>query len=98
MEAAIEAGADDVTATTTATPSSAPSKKSARARPLSKRSSDTPDRVKAIWKPNITTAADEDNAEAIMKLIAALDDDDDVQDVYSNVEVDEATMAKLTAA
>ena len=33
-----------------------------------------------------------------MKLIAALEDDDDVQAVFSNFEVDEAVMAKLTAA
>jgi transcriptional/translational regulatory protein YebC/TACO1 len=33
-----------------------------------------------------------------MKLIAALDDDDDIQDVYSNFEVSDAVMEKLTAA
>jgi transcriptional/translational regulatory protein YebC/TACO1 len=33
-----------------------------------------------------------------MKLIAVLEDDDDVQAVFSNFEVDEATMAKLIAA
>ena len=54
--------------------------------------------VKAVWKPNLTTQVDEDNAQTIMKLIAALDDDEDVQNVFSNFEVDEAVMAKLTAA
>ncbi len=33
-----------------------------------------------------------------MKLIAALDEDDDVQNVYANFEVSEAVLAKLTAA
>jgi transcriptional/translational regulatory protein YebC/TACO1 len=33
-----------------------------------------------------------------MKLIAALEDDDDVQSVFSNFEVEEAVMARLTAA
>jgi transcriptional/translational regulatory protein YebC/TACO1 len=33
-----------------------------------------------------------------MKLVATLDDDDDVQAVFSNFEVDDAVMAKLTAA
>ena len=33
-----------------------------------------------------------------MKLIAALEDDDDVQNVYSNFEVSDAVMEKLTAA
>jgi YebC/PmpR family DNA-binding regulatory protein len=54
--------------------------------------------VKAVWKPNLTTQIDEENAQTIMKLIAALDDDEDVQNVFSNFEVDEAVMAKLTAA
>jgi len=33
-----------------------------------------------------------------MKLISALEDDDDVQNVFSNFEVDEEVMARLTAA
>ena len=54
--------------------------------------------VKAIWKPNLTTQVDEERASTILKLIAALEDDDDVQSVFSNFEVDEATLARLTAA
>jgi transcriptional/translational regulatory protein YebC/TACO1 len=34
--------------------------------------------------------------QTVFKLLAALDDDDDVQNVFSNIDVDEATMAKLT--
>ena len=45
-----------------------------------------------------TTPLDEDNAGTILKLIAALEDDDDVQAVFANFEIDEATMARLTAA
>ena len=54
--------------------------------------------VKAIWKPNLSTQVDEERAGSILKLIAALEDDDDVQAVFSNFEVDEATLARLTAA
>ena len=54
--------------------------------------------VKSIWKPNLTTQVDEDNAQTIMKMIAALDDDEDVQNVYANFEVSEEVMRKLTAA
>jgi YebC/PmpR family DNA-binding regulatory protein len=57
-----------------------------------------PDQVKAVWKPTLTTQVDEERAETILKLIAALEDDDDVQAVFSNFEVDEATLARLTAA
>jgi len=57
-----------------------------------------PASVKAVWKPTLSTQVDEEKAGTILKLIAALDDDDDVQAVFSNFEVDEATLAKLTAA
>lgn len=54
--------------------------------------------VKALWKPMQTTAVDEEKAASVLKLIAALEDDDDVQNVYSNFEVSDAVLAKLTAA
>ncbi len=98
LEAAIEAGADDVVSdaaghlVTTAFDSLG-----TVAQALEKSLGEA-HTVKAVWKPNLTTAVDEDNATSILKLIAALDDDDDVQAVFSNFEVDEAVMAKLTAA
>jgi len=54
--------------------------------------------VKAVWKPRTTAGLDEEKAATLMKLIAALDDDDDIQDVYSNFEVSDDVMEKLTAA
>lgn len=54
--------------------------------------------VKAVWRPQQTTAVDEEKAGSILKLVAALEDDDDVQNVYSNFEVSDAVLAKLTAA
>jgi len=54
--------------------------------------------VKAVWKPNLTTQVDEDNAQTIMKMLAALEDDDDVQNVYANFEISDEVMKKLTAA
>ena len=54
--------------------------------------------VKAIWKPLQTTAVDEEKAASILKLIAGLEEDDDVQSVTSNFEVSDAVMARLTAA
>jgi transcriptional/translational regulatory protein YebC/TACO1 len=54
--------------------------------------------VKSMWKPNLTTQVDEDTAQKIMKMLAALDDDEDVQNVYANFEVSEDVMKKLTAA
>ena len=53
--------------------------------------------VKAIWKPQNTVPVDEEKAQSLMKLIDNLEDDDDVQNVYSNFEVSEEVMAKLSA-
>ncbi len=54
--------------------------------------------TKAVWRPNLTTEVDEQNADSILKLIAALEDDDDVQNVYANFDVSEDVLSKLTAA
>ena len=53
--------------------------------------------VKAIWKAQNTVPVDEDKAQSLMKLIDTLEDDDDVQNVYSNFEVSDEVMAKLSA-
>jgi YebC/PmpR family DNA-binding regulatory protein len=98
LEAAIDAGADDVasdaeghTITTTFADLSEVSK--ALEAKLGEAES-----VKAIWRPQTGTSLDEEKAATMMKLIAALEDDDDVQAVYSNFEVSDAVMEKLTAA
>jgi transcriptional/translational regulatory protein YebC/TACO1 len=44
------------------------------------------------------TAVDGDKAELNMKLLQALEEIDDAQAVFSNIEVDEVTLAKLNAA
>ncbi len=54
--------------------------------------------VKVIWRPQTNVPVDEERAQSLMKLVATLEDDDDVQNVYANFEVDEATLAKLSAA
>jgi YebC/PmpR family DNA-binding regulatory protein len=54
--------------------------------------------VKGVWKPQTMASLDQDKAESLMKLVASLEDDDDIQAVYSNFEVSDDVMAKLTAA
>jgi YebC/PmpR family DNA-binding regulatory protein len=98
LEAAIEAGADDVASddsghTIVCAFDTLGTVSSALEATLGAAQS-----VKAVWKPVTTTPLDEDNAGSILKLIAALEDDDDVQAVFANFEIDEATMGRLTAA
>ena len=54
--------------------------------------------VKAIWRPQTGAPVDEEKAQSILRLIANLEDDDDVQNVYANFEVDEEVLARLSAA
>jgi YebC/PmpR family DNA-binding regulatory protein len=98
LEAAIDAGADDVVSDDTGhlVPCAFDSLGTI-AGTLEEKLGE-PESVKAVWKPNLSTEVDEDNAESIMKLIAALEDDDDVQSVFANFEVSEDVLKKLTAA
>jgi len=98
LEAAIEAGAEDVQSSPaghliTTTFADLGSVSAALEAKLGE-----PETVKALWKPAQTTSLDEDKAATLLKLIAGLEEDDDVQNVYSNFEVSDAVMAKLTAA
>jgi transcriptional/translational regulatory protein YebC/TACO1 len=53
--------------------------------------------TKLIWKPQTTTPVDEDAARTLMKLIDALEDDDDVQTVTANFEMTDDVMEKLAS-
>lgn len=52
--------------------------------------------TKLIWKPQTLTEVDENAGETLFKLIAALEDDDDVQTVTANFEMSDEVMAKLS--
>ncbi|MCB1505859.1 MAG: YebC/PmpR family DNA-binding transcriptional regulator [Hyphomicrobiaceae bacterium] len=54
--------------------------------------------VKTVWTPNLTSPVDEEQARTIMKMVAMLEDDDDVQNVFANFDISEDVMKKLTAA
>ncbi len=54
--------------------------------------------VKVVWKPQNNVPVDEEREQSLMTLVATLEDDDHVQNVYANFEVDDATLAKLSAA
>lgn len=51
--------------------------------------------VNPTWKAQNLVPVGEDKAPTLMKLIDTLEDDDDVQNVYSNFEIDDEVMAKL---
>jgi YebC/PmpR family DNA-binding regulatory protein len=98
LEAAIEAGADDVASDASGHLVTCGFESLGAVAQALEAKLGAPQSVRAVWKPNLTTQVGEEHAQSIMKLIAALEDDDDVQAVFSNFEVDEAVLAKLTAA
>ena len=53
------------------------------------------DSTKLVWKPRTTTELDLEAAQSLMKLIEALEDDDDVQSVTGNFEISDEVMAQL---
>ncbi len=56
----------------------------------------SPKAAKLSWKPKILTPVDGKNAETLMKLLAVLDESDDVQDIYANYEISDEMMEQLS--
>jgi YebC/PmpR family DNA-binding regulatory protein len=54
-----------------------------------------PKSTAAVWRAKTTTPVSAADAATLMKLLEALEDDDDVQDVYSNADLTEEQMAEL---
>ena len=98
LEAAIEAGADDVISNEdghqifTATDSLAEVSKALEAK------FGEPRKSAMMWKPQNTIAVDDEAGEKILKLMDALDDSEDVQNVYANFEISDTLMQRMSAA
>jgi YebC/PmpR family DNA-binding regulatory protein len=97
MEAAIEAGADDVESSEDGHTIYCAFEDIGEVSKALESVLGEAESVKAVWKPQNTIPVDEEKAQALMKLIDNLEDDDDVQNVYSNFEVSDEVMAKLSA-
>jgi YebC/PmpR family DNA-binding regulatory protein len=55
-----------------------------------------PEGAKLAWRPQTPVEVGEEEAGTLLKLIDALDDDDDVQTVWGNYEVSDAVMERLS--
>ena len=95
LEAAIDAGADDV--------ASGPEQHevitSVAALRDAQKALETkfgePLRASIAWRPQNTVAVDDEAGEKIVRLIGALEDNEDVQTVTANFEVSEALLEKM---
>ena len=57
----------------------------------------TPASAKLDWRPSTSVMLDEARAASLLKLIDALEDNDDVQNVYANFDIPDAVMQALSA-
>jgi YebC/PmpR family DNA-binding regulatory protein len=51
--------------------------------------------ARLVWRPQTTTELDLEAAQSLVRLIEALEDDDDVQSVTANFEISDEVMARL---
>jgi YebC/PmpR family DNA-binding regulatory protein len=56
-----------------------------------------PASAKLMWRPKTTTSVEGETAQDLLDMIAALDDNDDVQNVYANFELSDDALAKFAA-
>lgn len=98
LEKAIEAGADEVLTTDDGHEFITPVDGFGEVRDALEKLLGTSEAARIVFKPLDTKTVDEENARMLMKLIDALDDHDDIQQVYANYEMSDAVMEKLAAA
>jgi YebC/PmpR family DNA-binding regulatory protein len=54
-----------------------------------------PREAKLTWKPQNTIGVDDEKAMSLLKMLDALEDNDDVQNVYANFDIAEEVMARI---
>ncbi|MBW8752648.1 MAG: YebC/PmpR family DNA-binding transcriptional regulator [Sphingomonadales bacterium] len=94
LEAAIEAGADDVESDEGHSIWTSVENLHPVARELEKVLGEA-EAVKLAWRPSLKAEVGEADAATLLKLIDVLDDDDDVQAVWGNYEISDEVMEKL---
>jgi len=97
FEAAIEAGADDVASGPEEHEVITPVEALREAQKALEARFGEPKKASIVWRPQTMVAVDDEAGEKILRLIGALEDNDDVQNVTANVEISDALIAKMEA-
>jgi YebC/PmpR family DNA-binding regulatory protein len=98
LEAAIEAGGDDVESSEGGHAVYCnPDELHQVAKALEARFGE-PRNVQIVWRPKSDVPIDEETGQKLLRMIDALEESDDVQQVYANFDVAEDVLQKLTAA
>ena len=95
MEAAIEAGADDVESDEDGHLVFTAFEELGAVAEALEATLGTPQSTAVVWRPKSLTPVEGEGAQGLVKLMDALDDDDDVQTVFLNAEFDDATTAAM---
>jgi YebC/PmpR family DNA-binding regulatory protein len=97
FEAALEAGASDVESDEEFHTIFCEADDFAEVRDALETKFGEPERQGLIWKPNVISEIDEDGARSILKLVDALEDCEDVQNVTTNFEASDDVMERIMA-
>ena len=97
LEAAIEAGADDVVSGQDGHEIYAAQDSLRDVAKTLEAKFGEPRKAALVWKPQNTVAVDDEQGEKLLRLMETLNDNDDVQNVYANFEVSDALVAKMSA-
>ena len=95
LDAAIEAGADDVISSESGHEIYAQPENLREVAKALEAKFGEPRKAALTWKPQNTVAVDDDTGEKLLKLMDALNEHDDVQNVFANFEISDALMAKM---
>lgn len=97
FEAAIEAGADDVSSGDDGHEVITAADSLNEVATALEAKLGEPRKSALVWKPQNTIEVDSDAASTLLKLLDALDDNDDVQQTYANFEISDSVLESLTS-
>jgi YebC/PmpR family DNA-binding regulatory protein len=96
LEAAIEAGADNVESDETGHEITCTPDDYFAVRDALEARFGPPETAKVEWRATTSVTLDEERAATVLKLLDALEDSDDVQNVYANFDIPDAVMTRLS--
>lgn len=95
MEAAIEAGADDVSSSEDGHEIVTAMESLREVQKVLETRFGEPRKAALVWRGQTSVAVDDESGETIVRLLDSLEDNDDVQHVYSNAEFSDALVARM---
>ncbi len=96
LEAAIEAGAENAESDDESHEVTCPIEDFFTVRDALEARFGAPESAKLEWRPTTVVTLDEERAAGLLKLLDALDENEDVQNVYANFDIPESVMAALS--